>query len=113
MSYYYAIRKGAPNDVIVLMGANGSALDANLEVIIRGEGFDEFLELGDDDVFPVREEYVMPFIDGCVYDLGVPDVQLKTRYDEAMRRFRGKKVSNKYQGQRVRPFNLRRDVTYR
>ena len=107
--YYWYIRKGPRVDTIGIVGADGDAVDSSLTVELRGEISDEDRTFNDDDNFDLPEEFLLPFIGGVAFELGVYDTIAYKVYNDAQRLYRGKRVSHKYAGARLTPSNLRGD----
>ena len=108
-SYFWYVRKGPYVDTIGLVGYDGGAVDSDLTVILRGEIVDADLTFADDENFQLPEEFILPFIGGVAFELGVYDTIAYKVYRDAQALYRGKKVSHASAGTRVLPTNLRND----
>ena len=108
-TYYWYIRKGPLVDTIGLVGEDGDAVDSSLTVELRGEILDSDLTFEESDTFNIPDEFILPFVGGVAFELGVFDTIAYKLYRDAQGQFRGRKVAHKYSGSRILQANLRAD----
>ncbi len=113
--YFYYLRRGPRVNTLGIVTEDGDAVDSGLTVEIRGELVDTAQSFTDDATVNLRDESLMPFINGVLSSIlrfltGSGDPELEFDFEREKVKMRSLNKTQRYAGAgKVHGKNLRSD----